>query len=144
MGRDQRPEADVNIEYRITSKYAEEAMQLARKFQFANETYATDYPANIGPHMTNTDSGPFQIGNGWDPHHHQATDLYVTYSDDDFRLGLNAAQTTLSASATRGRQTSSAKMTILRSVPPQPVEHMLDICVHCRLHGSLIASRANQ
>jgi hypothetical protein len=58
MGKDQRPEADVNIEYRITSKYAEEAMQLARKFQFANEKYATDYPANIGPHMTNTDSGP--------------------------------------------------------------------------------------
>lgn len=115
MGKDQRPEADINIEYQITSKYAEEAMQLARKFQFANEKYATDYPANIGPHMTNTDSGPFQdfvpsislrenergaqIGNGWDPHHHQPTDLYVTYSDDDFRLGLNAAQTTLSAVA---------------------------------------------
>jgi len=113
IGKDQRPEADINIEYQITSKYAEEAMQLARKFQFANEKYATDYPANIGPHMTNTDSGPFQdfvpsislrenergaqIGNGWDPHHHQPTDLYVTYSDDDFRLGLNATQTTLSA-----------------------------------------------
>jgi hypothetical protein len=115
IGKDQRPEADINIEYQITSKYAEEAMQLARKFQFANEKYATDYPANIGPHMTNTDSGPFQdfvpsislreldrgaqIGNGWDPHHHQPTDLYATYSDDDFRLGLNATQTTLSAVA---------------------------------------------
>jgi hypothetical protein len=115
IGKDQRPEADVNIEYQVTSKYAEEALQLARKFQFANEKYATDYPANIGPHMTNTDSGPFQdfvpsislredergaqIGNGWDPHHHQPTDLYITYSDDDFRLGLNATQTTLSAIA---------------------------------------------
>ncbi len=115
MSKDQRPEADVNIEYQITSKFAEEAMQLARKFQFANEKYATDYPANIGPHMTNTDSGPFQdfvpsislrevergaqMGNGWDPHHHQPTDLFVTYSDDDFRLGLNAAQTTLGAIA---------------------------------------------
>jgi hypothetical protein len=115
MGKEQRPEADVNIEYQITSKFAEEAMQLARKFQLANEKYATDYPANIGPHMTNTDSGPFQdlapaislresergaqIGNGWDPHHHQPTDLYATYSDDDFRLGLNAAQTTLGAIA---------------------------------------------
>ena len=40
-----------------------------------------------------------QIGNGWDPHWHQPTDLYVTFSDDDFRLGLNAAQTTLGAVA---------------------------------------------
>jgi len=113
MSKDQRPEADVNIEYQVTSKFAEEAMQLARKFQFANEKYASDYPANIGAHMTNTDSTPFmdevpalslresergaQIGNGWDPHHHQPTDLYVTFTDDDFRLGLNTAQTTLGA-----------------------------------------------
>ena len=40
-----------------------------------------------------------QIGAGWDPQWHQPTDLYVTYSDKDFRLGLNAAQTTLSAVA---------------------------------------------
>jgi hypothetical protein len=111
----QRPEADVNIEYQVTSKMADAAMLLAHKFQFANEKYATDYPAAIGPHMSNTDSGPFQdivaaislrecergpqIGNGWDPHHHQPTDLYATFSDDDFRLGLNAAQTTLGAVA---------------------------------------------
>ena len=60
--------------------------------------------------MTNTDSTPFmnivpsislrenergtQIGAGWDPQWHQPTDLFVTYSDNDFRLGLNAAQTT--------------------------------------------------
>ncbi len=90
-------------------------MLLAHKFQFANEKYATDYPASIGPHMSNTDSGPFmdlvpaislrelergaQIGNGWDPNHHQPTDVYSHYSDDDFRLGLNAAQTTLGAVA---------------------------------------------
>ena len=119
----QRPEADVNIEYQITSKLAEEAMQLARKFQFANEKYATDYPAAIGAHMSNTDSGPFQdltpaislrelergsqIGNGWDPNHHQPTDVYAHYSDDDFRLGLNAAQTTLGAIA----QLTGAKTT---------------------------------
>ena len=103
------------IEYQMTSKFADAAMLLAHRFQLANEKYATDYPANIGPHMTNTDSGPFQdlvpaislrenergaqLGNGWDPQHHQPTDLYATYSDDDFRLGLNAAQTTLSAIA---------------------------------------------
>ncbi|MCY4075316.1 MAG: peptidase M28, partial [Acidobacteria bacterium] len=71
--------------------------------------------ATVGPHMTNTDSTPFmnetpsislrenergmQIGAGWNPHWHQPTDLYVTYTDDDFRLGLNAAQTTLAAVA---------------------------------------------
>jgi hypothetical protein len=40
-----------------------------------------------------------QIGAGWDPQWHQPTDVYSTYSDDDFRLGLNAAQTTLAAIA---------------------------------------------
>jgi len=115
MRKEQRPEADVNIEYQYTSKFADAAMALAHKFQMADEKYATDYPANVGPHMTNTDSTPFmdltpaislredergaQLGNGWDPQHHQPTDLYVTYNDDDFRLGLNAAQTTLGAIA---------------------------------------------
>jgi hypothetical protein len=115
MNKQQRPEADVNIEYQMTSKLADPAMLLAHKFQLANEKYAIDYPANIGPHMTNTDSTPFmdltpslsvreaergaQIGNGWDPQHHQPTDVYSFYTDDDFRLGLNAAQTTLAAIA---------------------------------------------
>lgn len=113
LSKEQRPEADVNIEYQVTSKFADAAMALAHKFQLANDKYATDYPANVGPHMTNTDSTPFmdltpsislrevergaQMGNGWDPHHHQPTDVFTTFSDDDFRLGLNAAQTTLGA-----------------------------------------------
>jgi hypothetical protein len=37
------------------------------------------------------------MGAGWDPQHHQPTDVYSFYSDDDFRLGLNAAQITLGA-----------------------------------------------
>jgi len=28
------------------------------------------------------------IGAGWDPHWHQPTDRYATFSDRDFRLGL--------------------------------------------------------
>ena len=40
-----------------------------------------------------------QIGSGWDPQWHQPTDVYATYTDKDFRLGLNAAQTTLGAVA---------------------------------------------
>lgn len=115
INKNQRPEADVNIEYQDTSKFASQSQALAWHFHAANEKYATDYPAAVGRHMTNTDSTPFiqfvasislrenergtQIGSGWDPHWHQVTDMYSTFSDDDFRLGLNAAQTTLGAVA---------------------------------------------
>jgi hypothetical protein len=113
LSPDQRPAADVNIEFQINSKMADQSMKLAFVLHQANGKYATDYPATVGPHMTNTDSGPFQdlipaislrenergaqIGAGWDPHWHQPTDRYATFSDNDFRLGLNAAQTTLAA-----------------------------------------------
>jgi hypothetical protein len=113
VSKEQRPEADVNIEFQAASKMAAEAAKLAWFFQGANEKYATDYPAAVGQHMTNTDSTPFmdlvpaislrenergtQIGAGWDPHWHQPTDVFATFSDADFRLGLNAAQTTLGA-----------------------------------------------
>lgn len=115
LPKEQRPEADVNVEFQSNSKMAEASAKLAWFFHAANEKYATDYPATVGPHMTNTDSGPFQdlipaislrenergaqVGAGWDPNWHQVTDLYSTYSDKDFRLGLNAAQTTLGAVA---------------------------------------------
>ena len=112
---EQRREADVNIEFAGASKFAAEAAALAWHFRRANDRYATDYPANVGDRMSNTDSGPFQdlvaaislrenerlrdIGSGWDPQWHQPTDVFETYSDKDFRLGLNAAQTTLAAIA---------------------------------------------
>ena len=115
VSRDQRREADVNIEFQSNSDLADESRDLAFFFKAASDAYATDYPAMVGPHMTNTDSTPFMnavpsislrenergmhVGAGWDPHWHQPTDLYVTFSDDDFRLGLNAAQTTLAAIA---------------------------------------------
>ena len=115
VSRDQRPEADVNIEFQSNSALASESRALAFFFKAANDAYATDYPAMVGPHMTNTDSTPFMdvtpsislrenergmhIGAGWDPHWHQPSDLYSTFTDDDFRLGLNAAQTSLAAIA---------------------------------------------
>jgi hypothetical protein len=115
VAKEQRPEADVNIEFQSRSKQAEGAQKLAWALYAANESYATDYPAALGPHMTNTDSTPFmdlvpaislrendrgtEIGAGWDPHWHQPTDVYATFGDQDFRLGLNAAQTTLGAVA---------------------------------------------
>ncbi|MBW8712538.1 MAG: peptidase M28, partial [Acidobacteria bacterium] len=97
------------------SKTADASQKLAWAFKDANDRYATDYPASVGPHMTNTDSTPFmnivaaislrenergmQIGAGWDPNWHQPSDIFTTYTDKDFRLGLNAAQTTLAAIA---------------------------------------------
>ena len=111
----QRPEADVNIEFQSKAKFAAQSAELAWAFLAANEQYSTDYPAVVGNHMTNTDSGPFQdlvpsislrelervsqLGGGWDPTHHQPTDVYTHFSEGDFRLGLNAAQTTLGAIA---------------------------------------------
>jgi hypothetical protein len=121
---EQRPETDVNIEFQQNSKMAAESQKLAWFLKNANERYATDYPATVGSHMQSTDSVPFQdivpaislrenerrdhIGFGWDPHWHQPTDVFATFSDRDFRLGLNAAQTTLAAIA----QLSGAKLRI--------------------------------
>jgi hypothetical protein len=111
VAKEQRPEADVNIEFQMNSKMAQQSQALAWMAASANDEYATDYPATVGMHMTNTDSVPFediapaisvresergaQIGSGWDPQWHQPTDVFSTYTDKDFRLGLNAAQTTL-------------------------------------------------
>jgi hypothetical protein len=113
LSPEQRPGADINIEFASTSKFGEEAMKLAFFWRGANEKYATHYPAAVGPHMTNTDSDPFkdlvpslslrenergsQIGGNWDPTHHQPIDVLTTFTDKDFMLGLTSAQTTLGA-----------------------------------------------
>ncbi len=115
LNPDQRPEADVNIEFQSDSRFADQSMKLAFAFKAAADAYTTHYPATVGPHMTNTDSRPFQdrvaaislrenergmqTGAGWNPHWHQPTDLFSTFSDKDFLLGLNAAQVTLSGVA---------------------------------------------
>ena len=115
LSPEQRPEADVNVEFAGNSKMSAESQALAWAFRAANDRYATDYPATVGNRMQSTDSVPFQdyvaaislrenergahIGRGWDPHWHQPTDVFTTFSDKDFRLGLNAAQTTLAAIA---------------------------------------------
>ena len=112
---EQRPEADVNVEFAGTSKMAADSQALAWLLKAVNDRWAADYPVTVGNRMSNTDSVPFQdyvaavslreaerisqVGSGWDPHWHQPTDLYATFSDKDFRLGLNAAQTTLAAVA---------------------------------------------
>jgi hypothetical protein len=115
LSPEQRPEADFNIEWQSNSKMAEQSMKLALVVKLAADKYSTDYPGTLGPHMTNTDSTPFMdivpaismrenergmhTGAGWNPHWHQPTDLFSTFSDKDFKLGLNAGQATLSAIA---------------------------------------------
>jgi hypothetical protein len=108
-------DADVDIEFQLASKKADESAALALKLLNANRMFATDYPAVMSNSMSNTDSRRFQdlvpavslrenrrlyeTGNRANPHWHQPTDLFVTFSDADFRLGFNAAQTTLAAVA---------------------------------------------
>jgi hypothetical protein len=110
---EQRPEADVNVEFAGVSKMSADSQALAWLLKNANDRYATDYPVTVGNRMSNTDSVPFQdlvasvslreaerlsqVGAGWDPLWHQPGDLFANLSDKDFKLGLNAAQTTLAA-----------------------------------------------
>ncbi|HEX7090613.1 MAG TPA: M28 family peptidase [Longimicrobiales bacterium] len=108
-------DADVDIEFQLNSAKAEESARLALELLNANRKFATDYPAVMSNAMSNTDSTPFmdhtaavslrenrrlyETGQGANPHWHRPTDLFVTFSDADFRLGFNAAQTTLGAVA---------------------------------------------
>jgi Zn-dependent M28 family amino/carboxypeptidase len=108
-------DADVDIEFQLNSAKAAESAQLALQLLNANRMFATDYPAVMSNAMSNTDSRPFQdlvaavslrenrrlyeTGNRANPHWHRPTDLFVSFSDADFRLGFNAMQTTLGAVA---------------------------------------------
>lgn len=115
---DQALDADVDVEFQLNSAFADEAAQLGIALINANRMHATDYPAVLSNAMSNTDSTPFmdlvpavslrenrrlyETGNGANPHWHQTTDLFETFSDADFMLGFNAAQTTLGAVAKLG------------------------------------------
>jgi Zn-dependent M28 family amino/carboxypeptidase len=108
-------DADVDIEFQLNSAKAAESAALALQLLNSNRMFATDYPAAMSNSMSNTDSRPFQdlvaavslrenrrlyeTGRGANPHWHQPTDLFVSFTDADFRLGFNAAQTTLGAVA---------------------------------------------
>ncbi|MGD8281503.1 MAG: M20/M25/M40 family metallo-hydrolase, partial [Gemmatimonadota bacterium] len=110
---DQALDADVDVEYQLNSEMADESALLGLVLINANRLHASDYPAVLSNAMSNTDSTPFmdlvpsvslrenrrlyETGNRANPHWHQTTDLFETFSDADFALGLNAAQTTLGA-----------------------------------------------
>jgi len=108
-------DADVDIEFQLNSAKAAESAALGLVLLNSNRMFATDYPAVLSNAMSNTDSTPFmdlvpavslrenrrlyETGNRANPHWHQPTDLFVSFSDADFRLGFNAMQTTLGAVA---------------------------------------------
>ncbi len=108
---EQIPTADIDVEYQANSQRAFDSLQLARALEQGNRNFSTDYPVEISDNMNFTDSVRFQdviaavsvrenrrvaeIGNGSNPHYHQPTDVFASYSDADFRLGFNALQMTL-------------------------------------------------
>ena len=110
-GPKQSPKADINIDYQKNSRMAAESAKLAAAFQAANRSYAQDYPATVGDNMAGTDSIRFQdyvasvsvreneritgIVRGSNPNHHEPTDKYENYGEEDFRFGFTSAQTTL-------------------------------------------------
>jgi hypothetical protein len=112
----QSPHANLDVEYQSASRLAALSAMLADSVSAANQAYAPDYPTRIGLDMRLTDSDSFlafapaisirearrvtEIGMGSNPHYHQPSDLYTTYSDADYHLGFTAVQTTLAAVAT--------------------------------------------
>jgi hypothetical protein len=105
--------ADVNVEYQLNSAKAAESAQLGLVLINSNRLFATNYPAQLSNSMSNTDTGPFQdlvpsvslrdgrrlyeMGRGSSPTYHQPTDIFPSFTDQDYRLGFNAIQTTLGA-----------------------------------------------
>jgi len=96
----------------MNTKMADASAKLAAALHTANGSYA-QYPAIIGTDMAGTDSIRFEdlvaavsvreneritgIIRGSNPNHHQPTDKYENYAEEDFRFGFNSAQTTLGA-----------------------------------------------
>jgi hypothetical protein len=86
---------------------------LAEALQAAALGVPTEYPAEVGDNMSNTDSVAFmdhtaavsvrenqrvgEIGAGSNPHWHQRSDRFSTYSDADFRLGFATLVMTVQA-----------------------------------------------
>jgi hypothetical protein len=112
-GPKQSSNADIDIEYQTNSRMSADSAKLAAALQAANRLHARDYRATIGADMAGTDSIRFQdlvasvsvreneriieIVRGSNPNHHQTTDKYENYAEEDFRFGFNSAQTTLGA-----------------------------------------------
>jgi hypothetical protein len=107
----QSPGADIDIDYQMSARASADGKMLAQMLSDGARHFARDYPTKVGPTMAGTDSVSFQdftaavsvrearrveeILRGSNPHHHDPSDVYASYSDADFRLGFNALQLTL-------------------------------------------------
>ncbi len=109
-------EADLDVEYHANAspfgpgEFEQASLQLAGHFVAGNLEFAVRYPAESSAGMCCTDSAPFipytaaisvrenrrqsEIGQGANPHRHQATDVFATYDEADFRLGFDAVRMT--------------------------------------------------
>ncbi len=98
------PIPDADVEYNRDHVFHGEAMHLAQFVADAMQRYG-DMPAEVGDRMDNTDSRSFwndtpavsarenqriaEIGQGSNPHWHQSTDRFDTYSEADYEFGFN-------------------------------------------------------
>jgi len=98
------PEPDADVEYQANHDYDGEAIALADFVAGAMSSYG-DIPAEVGDNMRYTDSVRFwndtaaisirenqrvaELGEGSNPYWHEPTDLYETYTDDDYEFGFN-------------------------------------------------------
>ena len=112
-GANQSPNADINIEFQANSKMAAESARLAEVLKQSNPTQRGDDPAVVGNNMAGTDSILFKnlvasvsvreaervtdIIRGSNPNHHEPTDTYDAYREEDFRFGFQSARLTLNA-----------------------------------------------
>jgi hypothetical protein len=112
-GAKQAAKADINVEYQARSAKAVDSARLTAALKTSNEVYARSYPVTIGVNMDGTDSIRFQdrvasvsvreaervtgIVRGSNPNHHEPTDKFENYTEEDFELGFDAARTTLGA-----------------------------------------------
>jgi peptidase M28-like protein len=112
-GPRQTANADINIEYQKDSRMAAESQKLAAVLQTAGSAHAQDFPTTIGSNMAGTDSIRFQelvasvsvreneritgIIRGSNPHHHEPTDKFENYAEEDFRFGFTSVRMTLAA-----------------------------------------------
>lgn len=111
----QSPFADLDVEWYWAAAKAEESRKLALLWHHWNGEYAARYPSTAYNRSSSTDDRSFRDlvasisvrenrrddGNEWvNPHYHASTDVYASYSQEDFELGFNAVQATLGTVAT--------------------------------------------
>ncbi len=105
---DRFPVRDVDVEYQATADDDGHARIFAAFVAGTIDRYGTgEFLSELGPNMRNTDSVPFmeevmsislrenrrdEIGEGSNPHWHQATDRKETYTDQDYRQGFETCR----------------------------------------------------